>query len=59
MLDGRVACTITIGDGGIVQLVAAVLGAGHGCGHVINTDGGGSGGCVVVQVVMVVVWWWW
>ena len=54
-LDGGVACTVAIGGGCVVQLVAAILGAGRGHGRVIDTDGGGSGGCVVVQVVVVVV----
>ena len=51
-LDGGVACTIAIGDGCVVQLVAAILGAGCGCGCVVNADDG-SGGCIVVQVVVV------
>ena len=58
-LDGGVACTIAVGGGHVIQLVATVLGAGRGCGHVIDADSGGSGGCVVVQVVVMVVWWWW
>ena len=43
MLDGGVACTVAVGGGRVIQLVATILGAG--CG---------SGGCVVVQVVVVV-----
>ena len=49
MLDGGVACTVTIGGGRVVQLVAAVLGAG--CGRVVVVVAQ-----VVVVVVVVVVW---
>ena len=51
-LDGGVACIINIG-GHIIQLVAAIPGAGHGCSHVVDADGGG------VTLSLFKWWWWW
>ena len=51
-LGGGVAHIIDV-DGHVVQLVAAVPGAGHGHGHVIDADGGG------VMLLLLFKWWWW